>query len=246
MKKDSNYYAQLARLQSEAEMNISHLDEQGAPQMNVDNGQVEAAQFDVIVKRLTANIDEVLPVPLFGAANLESGLQNSIGSYLESSATSLVAIQYGNVFISTGDETMTPNLTASNKLRLQFKNGANLDIVEVTCTSVPYPQFVMSTFSDIFTLSKMRITISDGTKTEQFSNAMEFTRKSIFGKALQNPLGATAFSSPFQQRTDIIDVNISDNVDKESTVWTSIIPIEGFKVTYSIFVQRFSKLSARF
>lgn len=235
-----NYYTQLERLKDAANGGINHLDP-----ATVSDGVVEAAQFDVIVERLTANIAEVLPVPLFGAANLESGLQGDISNYLASSATSLVGIQYGNVFIGTGDETITANLTASNKLRLQYKNGNALDIIEVTCTSVPYPQFVISTFADIFTLSKLRVTISDATKVNQFSQRMVFTRKSIFGKAMQNPLGATAFSSPFQLRTDIVDVNVNDNIDKESTIWTGIIAEAAFQITYSVFVQRFVKLSSR-
>ena len=239
----TQYEANLKRLQDAANNGISHLDPAPAA---INDGAVEAAQFDVIVHRLTANIAEVLPVPLFGAANLESGLQGDVQNYLASSATALVGIQYGNVFIGTGDETITPNLVSSNKLRLQFKNGADLDVIEITCTSVPYPQFVMSTFSDIFTLSKLRVTIGDATKTNQFSQRMVFTRKSIFGKAMQNPLGATAFSSPFQLRTDIVDVNVNDNVDKESTIWTGILAEVGFTVTYSVFVQRFVKLSSKF
>lgn len=236
-----NYGSQLERLNAAANAGINHLDP-----ANVPDGQIEAAQFDIIVTRLTAAIAEVLPFPLFGAATLESGLQQDVGNYLASSNTSLVGIQYGMAFIGSGDETITPVLSSSNKLRLQYKNGSDLDIIEITCTSVPYPQFVQSTFSDIFTLNKIRMTISDSSLVNQFSQQMVFTRKSIFGKFVSNPLTATAFSSPFQLRTDIVDVNVNDNVDKETAIWCKILATADFSITYSVFVQKYTKLSARF
>lgn len=216
-----------------AETKLNHLD---APTM------VEAAQFDLIITRVSANIAENLPVPVFGLVAIKAGLGQDISQYLPA-GTTLVAIQFGTTFSSTTGATLTQDLANAQKLTLQFKNGANLDTITVTCSSTPYPQFAESTMSDVFRLSKIRYSISNTALTAQYSQQLIFKKKTIFGKVIENSLTPTAFRTPQDFQTGVVDIDVNADIDKETAIWTNILSSAGFSVTLSIFVSRSARLN---
>ena len=213
---------------------INHLD---APTI------VEAAQFDIIITRVSANIAENLPIPIFGLVALKAGLGQDISQYLPANTT-LVAIQFGTTFSSGSGATLTQDLANAQKLTLQYKNGQNLDTITVTCSSTPYPQFAESTMSDVFKLSKIRYSISNVALTAQYSQQLIFKKKTIFGKVIENSLTPTAFRTPQDFQTGVVDIDVNADVDKETAIWTNILSSVGFSVTLSIFVSRSARLNA--
>lgn len=206
----------------------------------------EAAQFDVTVTRTGANIAEVLPFPLFGAAALAAGLQGDIANYVASSSTSLVGLLFGTIFSQVTGEVLTiaANLSDAKKLQLEYKKGANQDYLTIQCSTAPYPQFVQSTFSDVFRLERIRMSISDTAQSSQFSNAITYQRKTIFGKEVKNNWNPSSFRRPDQFQSGIVDMDINLNVDKETSLWSSINASSGLVITYSLFVSRVSKFGA--
>jgi len=226
----------LARLQKEANTGaIKHVDQ--------STGEVEAAQFDIIVARDSVNINEFLPFPVFGISSLQAGLQQDIAGFLPA-GVSLVAIKFGINFSAAAGATLTNLLGDSQKLILQFLAGAALDTITVTCSSTAYPQFVASTYSDVFRLTKIRYAISNVAITAQYSQQLTFQRKTIFGKLVQNTLTPSAFRKPDDFQTGIVDIDINADVDKETTIWSKISNTAGFSITLSVFVSRVSKFSA--
>lgn len=232
--KGRNFGTMLDKLQAEAQRDLRHLDEP----VNRNAGAVEAAQFDIIVKRDSANIGEYLPFPIFGAGALESGLQQEYASYAPSSAIALVAIQFGMKFSKTATGTLVETLANAQKLVLQYHDGAAFDTITVTCTSASYPTFVNATISDVFRLKNIRYSISDITQTDQYSQTLFFTKNTIFGKDISNKLTPASFRSPQDMQTGIVDIQVNADVDKDTVLWHSIKNVSQFKITLSVFVSR--------
>ena len=217
---------------------VAHMDD-------VNAGNNDVAQFDILITRNTANIAGVLPFPIFGAAALASGLQNDLANYLPNASTSLIALQYGDIYMDVTGEvpTIVPNLSEAKKLRLEYKNGANKDVVEITCNTIAYPEFVNSTVSDVFELSKIRMSLSDSTQSAQFSQSIKYARRTIFGKKTENSFAPSAFRTPDQFQSGIVDILVGAGVDKETALWGNILGVAGFTITLSLFVSKVSKFN---
>lgn len=229
----------LNTLQNEAQKNLHNMEGN-----TVKNEMVEAAQFDLIIRRDSANIGEYLPFPIFGAAALKSGLQTEIASYVPSSAISLVAVQFGLSYSKTATGTLTETLTNATKLILQFHDGVSADQVTITCTSVSYPSFVESTMSDVFRLKNIRYSISDVSQADQYSQTLFFTKKTIFGKNVSNSLTPASFRSPSDFQTGIVDITVNADVDKDTVIWHKIKNVSGFTITLSVFVSRTARFNS--
>lgn len=234
----SRFDNMLSQLNAEAQKKIHNMEGNVEPQM------IEAAQFDLIIKRDSANIGEYLPFPIFGAAALKSGLQTEIASYVPSSAVSLVAMQFGLEYQKNASGTLPQLLSNATKLILQFYDGVVFDTVTITCTSVSYPSFVESTLSDVFRLRNIRYSISDTAQSDQYSQSLNFSKKTIFGKQVNNPLTPASFRSPSDFQTGIVDITVNADVDKETVIWHSIKNVSQFRITLSVFVSRTARFNS--
>lgn len=194
---------------------------------------VASAQFDIKIKRLTANINQKLPFAIFGANDAQNGYRRIIQDI--PTGITLESVKYGT--------NSTPSLP--NALRLTYNDGVNpTDDVEITCDQYPYPAFLQSTLNDIFRLSKMRYSISDAGELSQFSNALVLVESSMFGKSSRNSISVNAYKSPDQFQNVIIDINGNFGIDSETSFVSSINPKAGLEVTISVFVQKFFKFNA--
>lgn len=204
---------------------------QGAVSIQTGNVQA-AAQFDITAKRITANIASALPVPFFGALDLENGFTN------------LLNLPAG-VTLSDMNIGTTKGVAFANKLELEFTDGVGTDTVEITSSTYFYPSLLKSTITDLLKLSKMRYSISDTTQIAQFSQSLNVVSRSMFGKVNSNNISVGAFKQPNQFQQGIIDIDGEIEVDKETSIQTAIIPVVGFSFTLSMWVEKFFRQNAK-
>jgi hypothetical protein len=184
----------------------------GTPQpVNTDRAK---AQFSLLVTRNSRNLTVELPVPLFGAVDLESGYVNALAQYLPTGITISnvqVGIASGKAFEKT--------------LVISYTDGTDTDTVTVTCKNMPYPSFLKAILSDVFINSLTRYTLGNTANQDQLNAQFTVAKKSLFGKQESDDITVGAYKDPNQNQTNIVDVNIPYGIDKNTTV------IMGFKHT---------------
>jgi hypothetical protein len=186
------------------------------------------ALLDITVTRLTNTIAESLEFALFG--------QNQFST------------KYDGIIQLSSGMTLVIDTTDPNQVDFVFTKGANTDIVRVTSSQLPYLSFLDSLASDMFQSDKIRYSLGDATQLVQFSKAIFFVNRSLFGNSGRVPLPVNSFKDPFQQQNGIIDLGtdlkpLKMKVDKNSTLVTSIIPVAGFNFTMSFFVNKLEKIN---
>jgi hypothetical protein len=134
-------------------------------------------------------------------------------------------------------------------MSITFTDGTNTDIVEVRCSTVPYPVFLQATITDIFKLNKIRYGINNvtGNNKDQFNQRVLFIRKSLFGAAKQNPIDLSSFNSPEYFKDNVIDVSVTENIDKECIMVVEVIQtaVANFTVSTSLFIEAYDKHNAQ-
>ena len=181
--------------------------------------------------RNTAAINQVLPVPIFGASALESAYTNTV---LLGSGTTISNVQVG----------LSAGIANAQRALITYVNGANTDTVEVTCTAVPYPEFVKATITDIFHLSKIRYSISDATQQLQLQQNINVIKRSLFGRKNQDDITIQTFQDPKNFKTNVTDIDVDINIDKETILGVNVIPVAAFTVGLNVFVDKYIKQNA--
>lgn len=203
----------------------------GALKQNGASYKPQAAQFDIVIERLTANLDYALPVFVFGS-------QHFIGGYkgvLDVPSGLTLQVKAGIVGHTT---------SAFEYVDFEYSDGTDTDIVRVkTNSGAPYPSFLMANLTDLFFINGMRYSISDTTQLGQLSQSFIEVEKSLFGKASENPISITSFKDPKQFQSGIIDVPYQGGIDKEKGFLVDIIAEANFAVTLSVAVQKFEQLA---
>ena len=187
------------------------------------------AQANFSVTRLTSSIAGVnLPVVLFGAVESLSQYRRLI--------TLPAGITLTSVAASAGGQA----------LDFTYTDGTNTDVVRVSCAEVPYPSFLgFVAGGDMFIMGAIRYRLNTATLIDQFNQEMRMTRASVFGAINQNPVNVAAYDTPETLKTYIVDVLQNFDIDKETSVVTSIIPSgtsgTPFSFTISGFIQKVYK-----
>jgi hypothetical protein len=198
---------------------------------------ISAAQFNIIVTRVTSavlsgGLPTPLPFALFGVNDSNNGYRQSLAGFIPVGVT-LTSVLYG-----THD-----NLP--NSCEFTYTDGANIDIVRVTCQEFPYPSFLLATQNDLFKLTKVRYSLSDVAQLAQFNNPLQLTERTMFGKVQTNNVSVGAYKSPDQFQNGIIDINGEFSIDSETSIVSQINNAgAGFSITISAFVQKFLKYNA--
>lgn len=197
----------------------------------VDNS---VAQFGITVTRNSSNIPRLLPVALF-APNLA---ENGYRSVLQLPPTvTLNSVQYGS------------NAGLPNSAVFTYQEGINIDTIEVTCNTSPYPAFLNAVIVNDFLLDRSRLALSDDTKVAQFRTAFALFEKTLFGKTNTNVINLDANVTPDQFQKGIIDLPYDIVISAEKGVIMNMIPVTGtdpevpvpFSVTLSGFVQAYRR-----
>lgn len=189
-----------------------------------NNSAVEAAIFDIVVTRLTANIVGVnLPFALFGAQHL----QNQYNGIIDSVNGAALTVSAGLIG------------SAGNQVRFSYLVGGNTDVVTIECTSgAQYPAFLQALVAGKFRINKIRMSLSDSTQLTQLSRGFSYFDFSMFGKQTKNKLPISSFKSPEQLQNAIVDIPFVGEIDAESGFASDIIATAAFSVTYSVFVEK--------
>ena len=191
--------------------------------------QNNAASFTLTAKRIGANITQSLPVPFFGVLEVDSAFQRvlNLGGGLSVAVVSLGAVN-GTV-------------ANANKLTLNYSDGVNNDLVEITCAQNPYPSLLKATLIDEYQLSGIRYSISDTTKLQQFDENFSVKVRTLTGKSSEDSLTPSQFKDPSQFQNGIIDIKQAVRVDKETTIVSGLIPIDGFSIALNFFLSSLDK-----
>jgi len=204
---------------------------QGVQMVQSDKGTKTAAQFDITITRNSANIAGILPFCLFGPNDALNGYRQVMDNL--PAGTVLTSVRSGE------------NNSLPSSLVFTFTNGANVDTVTVTCNQYPYPSFLTALNTDMFKASKIRYSISDATQLTQFNQPFDFKVRSMFGKKSADSVSIGAYKAPQQFQNGIIDVDGVFDLDKETTILSSIIGVAGFSVTLSMFIEKFYRQNAK-
>jgi hypothetical protein len=195
---------------------------------------IGTANFSVTITRVTDNIPQDLPVPLFGVVALEERYANFLSGLL-GGGTVLTSVNIGK--------------DATNPLKavFTFTNAglAKVDTVELVCSSTSYASLLRATMTDVFQVLKIRYTISDITKLAQYNKQLVLATKSLFGKVQSDSLTPDTYRIPSQMQDGIVDINAQISIDKDS----GIIVIMGtngatFTVGLNMFVNHYSRRNA--
>lgn len=183
-----------------------------------------AAQFDLTVTRVSANIATALTVPLFGSLHFDAKYLSIMGAYLPAGVTiTTIAIN------STGDVVFT------------LTDGVGTDTIKISCTQIPYITFLNALNYSAMRLSKVRYAISDITKLAQFNQPFETYYKTIFGKHGGNGLSLAAVNDPKYLNNGVRDLDNTIDINNETAVIIGIINTAGFSVCISSFVQAYDR-----
>lgn len=199
------------------------------------NGYRESANFAIQATRDAANIAGIdLPYVLFGWAFIQSGYREVI----ELPDSTTLSVKFGLL------QNLTDTAANYDKVQLIYTNGGNTDTITIQSkASSAYPTLLANMASDVFTITKLRQSISPQTETSQFATSLKIVNRSIFGKREENDLNIDSYKRPDQFQSGIIDINITASLDKESAFVGAIIPVAGLSVTNSFSVSRIRKFN---
>jgi hypothetical protein len=189
---------------------------------------LQAANFGLTITRGTATILQPLPAVLFGYQDSKNGYRNIINGSLPV-GVSLRAFEVGEVAGKPDSATF------------EYSDGVNTDIVSVQSETYPYPGLLEASGSDRMRMSKIRMELSDSTQQSQIRQELKTVSNSPFGKTSTNSVSATAFKRPDQFQAGIVDLDAVFEFDKETSLFTKVIAVAGFSVTYNSFVEKFDR-----
>jgi len=193
-------------------------------------GQGLSAQFDIQITRLTANINQDLPVPLFGAYDIASKYN---GVLTQPSGVAITRLDVGVI----GNET---------EVIIQYTSGALSDDVVITISQYDYPSFLQAVLASRFTVSNARYSVSDTSALgiQQLTKPFNTIERSMFGAYVQNNIPLSSSKSPFQFQNGIVDILGTFNITAQSTWVLAFQPNAGQQVTISAFVSASTKVAA--
>ena len=195
----------------------------------VSPGGAFKATFDIIIQRLTNNINLPLPIGILGFAQIASG-------YL-----GLLNLPAGVTLSITGGASDG----LPNSYEFEFTQGGNVDIITVTCPQIPYPSFLNNSAVDMYRINNIRYFISDGLVQAQFTRVLNFMDSGIFGVKTQNPLTPSTFINPMDEKNNIVDIPVGVPFDKEKCIVTEIEAQAAFTVGLTFFVELYDKMTAK-
>ena len=197
----------------------------------------DASVFTFTINRATANIAAALPVPLFAPIN-DYGSYRQFTSDLQPPSTSIT--QFNGFSYNE-----TSALKLSGNQTVQYTEGANVDLVTVSCANVPYQQFNAGLLTDKMQLTAIKITVP-AAQLQQLDQAIHFIKLSPYGAKRSDSITPSVFMSPNQYRNNQVMIggtqfaelnNIGIPVlDRQSGIAVMMDNVAGLEVSLSIYV----------
>jgi hypothetical protein len=206
----------LARTQIKEEMRKAGFSAGFTPNTMIGRGPVSAI-FDLKIKRVTANIEETLPVPIFGPFDLASKYASVIGPL--PSGVSLVGVDSGK--IAGGEKIVT----------LTYRDNAstpNQDTVVISINQYEYPSFLEALKTSRFIVSRARYEVAETSATglQMLSTQFQSINRSMFGKKVENDIPLSGAKNPYQQQNGIVDIEGTFDIDAQTTWVLAFLPQE--------------------
>lgn len=204
----------------------------GKPGLVADEPYQPAALFTLKVTRVSANINQALPFVLFGWQQSQSQYRSQIQNVLSG----------GTVFDGLGGG-KSAAIADSEKVIFSFTNGADTDTVEIESQDgSSYPELLFGSGIVPMRAQKVRISLSDETKSQQFSERLQFGNKTLFGLEKSQSLTPNSQKSPNQFQAGIIDL-LSTPVDLGASVFlqSKIIAEQSFSLALTFEVSSFTR-----
>lgn len=178
------------------------------------------AQFTVTIRRDSYNIPYSLPVELFNPMDVFSNTA-MLRSYLPNPDVSLVSV--------------TPDASRTNYVFLfRLISTGVTDTVTVSCNEVPYTKLLYMMITDKMNIGNGTYQISDETQTQQFKQQFYIVEQSMFGKGANNPINISSNIQPIDFRKDIVNIDLSYNLSKETGIIFGCMYIGGAPSGYSL------------
>lgn len=168
------------------------------------------ATVSITATRLTFSIPYDLPVQLF----------NVMDNYADNSVLRRY-LPAGVVLASSNTDATRTNWN------FVFTQGANTDIVQISCTEVSYNKLQLATQSDLFRVGRTLYKISDETQQTAFQGKFIVVSQSLFGFGKENPLTLSTYIKPSNYRKDSVIITEAFDIDKQSGVILTLPKIGG-------------------
>ena len=183
-----------------------------------------AATFDIIISRLTANINAILPIPIFGVLDQESDW-----------------IEIMSQFLAPGTTYVIERTADRKSLNFIFTSGGVSDTITLSCNQVPYVNLIIAGLDSVFKMQQNKLTISDVAQQLQFSQSIEIFNRSFFGRKESDSITPNQYKSDLQNQNDMRTINQILSIDKQRSLLFKIVPVVNFSVTMSSFIQKYDK-----
>jgi hypothetical protein len=192
-------------------------------------GQNLSAQFDIVITRVGEDVNNDLPVPIFGALDIKSQYN---GVLTLPTGVSITALSVGAI----GTET---------QVRISYSKLTDTDTIVLSISQYDYPSFLTALLSSRFIVSNARYSVSDTTSSglQQLTKPFKSIERSMFGAFLKNDIPLSSAKSPFQFQTGIVDILGTFNVTAQTTWVLDFQPNDGQQVTISAFVSAAEKVA---
>jgi hypothetical protein len=178
-----------------------------------------AAQFDIQILRNSANINQDLPIPIFGAFDLASKYKSVLTL---PSGVSITGIDNGAI----GKE---------NFVEIEYTSGANVDTVRISIPQYEYPSFLAAVATSRFIVSNAKYGISDTSATglQQLTKKFQSVDRSMFGRLTRNDIPLASSKSPFQFQNGLVEIVGTFDVTAQTTWVLDFQAVAAQQVTIS-------------
>jgi hypothetical protein len=182
--------------------------------------------LNIIVTRLTANINQPLPFALFGVNDYATGY----GSTLKA-------------FIPVGVAAPVVTVAAGGIVDFSYTtiDGAHTDHIQVSFAGSlnSYLQFLQSMNQNFFKSKFILYSISDVAQQKQYGQLLNFGELSSLGMAKANQLSINSRIMTWDFKSDRANILMQEqSIDAAFSFVQNIMPVAGFSVEFDVFMSQ--------
>ena len=200
-----------------------------------EHGQAGNFQFSVQLISIAAGSTlgiEKLPIVMFGYLDY-------LNNYVQVMAGMLPAVCTGYTIavVNNGDIQITYNDNSTPVAPV---------VLVLSCAEYPYLPFLFASGMHVFSMSRIRISLSDKTKLQQFQTILRPYHRTMFGDDSKQTITQSIQKTPKQFQDGIIDLDATIPIDSERGIISQMDCTcgAGFSVSYSCFVERKTSIRA--
>ena len=184
------------------------------------------AIINVEIKRITANINQTLPVVLFAGHDFFSGYVQSLKSLTPN----------GLSFLGANNEASEGSFI---RFRYQVPPAGASDTIRVRANEIPISTLVSNSVVKPFKIKSVNYTVSDlGTINRQFRQNIELFSLGLFGKNTTDSLTPNQFRFDTIKLEDNVNIPLDLTIDGNTGIGINIIPEVNYSIFLSLFIEQ--------